>query len=450
MSDFIIFGAGDTGKNVLYFLGWSRVRCFVANIEAETEIEGKRVIPYKYIEREELENNIIVVASLNYSEEISKQLVSDNLNNYFVFSNAHYLDTQEDLPEYFVQRRHQRIQYSDILSKACISKYRKIAIYGVFRSIEYLISEIAIQGARTNIYGIVDETGEIKEGYLGVPIVTWEDAIREADCIVLSIPRYRVKHMREIEESFIKVIDLFDCCDVINSLHYPEVEKYHNIHKGRRIFLIGNGPSLRVDDLDTLKRNGEICIAFNMINKIFQETEWRPTYLGISDPILSKTRLSEMTLYDIPIFACDRWHKLEYDYNNKNIIRLHMIEQEYSPNMPKFSDDLSRGIYLGYTVMYDVGMQLAMYMGASEIVLVGVDHSFDPSKPAKENSHFTKEYFNDNEAHLIDKGSYDKSWIELAYMRAEDVSYKYGCRVLNATRGGCLDIFERVDFDSLF
>ena len=63
-----------------------------------------------------------------------------------------------------------------------------------------------------------------------------------------------------------------------NSKFGKKLSQFRNIHSGKRCFLIGNGPSLRASDLDTLHRAGEITFAFNRIYNIFDQTEWRPTY----------------------------------------------------------------------------------------------------------------------------------------------------------------------------
>ena len=39
-------------------------------------------------------------------------------------------------------------------------------------------------------------------------------------------------------------------------------------HKGERCFLIGNGPSLRISDLEALQENGEITFGCNLVIKI--------------------------------------------------------------------------------------------------------------------------------------------------------------------------------------
>ena len=44
--------------------------------------------------------------------------------------------------------------------------------------------------------------------------------------------------------------------------------KYKNKYKGKRVFLIGNGPSLIIEDLEKLKKqNGDQLITFLKIQK---------------------------------------------------------------------------------------------------------------------------------------------------------------------------------------
>ena len=63
-------------------------------------------------------------------------------------------------------------------------------------------------------------------------------------------------------------------------------------YKGQRCFVIGNGPSLTAEDLNLLK--GEVTFASNRIYKMFEQTDWRPTYYAVfdewvgSDPELPK------------------------------------------------------------------------------------------------------------------------------------------------------------------
>ena len=58
-------------------------------------------------------------------------------------------------------------------------------------------------------------------------------------------------------------------------------------------------------------------------------------------------------------------------------------------------------------------------------------------------NHFTDDYDKD----IIDQG-FQIDGVTQAYMDVERLSKKLGtCRVYNATRGGKLEVFERVNFD---
>jgi hypothetical protein len=57
-------------------------------------------------------------------------------------------------------------------------------------------------------------------------------------------------------------------------------------HRGRRGVAIGNGPSLRVEDLDRLR--GGITFASNKIFLAFDQVAWRPTFHSCSDILVAK------------------------------------------------------------------------------------------------------------------------------------------------------------------
>jgi hypothetical protein len=105
-------------------------------------------------------------------------------------------------------------------------------------------------------------------------------------------------------------------------------------------------------------------------------------------------------------------------------------------------------------------IQVAAYVGASEIYLLGVDNT-----PG--NIHRSKECYISEKSHFYEENAEDFKKImkitaltadvdtrrkncETAYKYAEDCSRSYGFRIYNATRGGVLEVFERVNFDSLF
>lgn len=57
-----------------------------------------------------------------------------------------------------------------------------------------------------------------------------------------------------------------------------QLASYKRKFAGKRCFLIGNGPSLRAEDMTRLHEAGEITFAFNRIYNIFDQTPWRPNF----------------------------------------------------------------------------------------------------------------------------------------------------------------------------
>ena len=89
-------------------------------------------------------------------------------------------------------------------------------------------------------------------------------------------------------------------------------------------------------------------------------------------------------------------------------------------------------------------MQLAAYMGVKEIYLLGVDFTYGGQEKNVEYTHF---YGTDKSGNA--SIGYVKH-VALAYQSAKEYADSHGIKIYNATRGGKLEIFERVDFDSLF
>jgi hypothetical protein len=119
-------------------------------------------------------------------------------------------------------------------------------------------------------------------------------------------------------------------------------------------------------------------------------------------------------------------------------------EKKYTSEMPPFSTDFTKSLIEGYTVTY-AAIQLAAYMGFLNIYLLGVDFDYSGDTSKGEN-HFIKSYMKEGEVFQAT----DENKALLAYQKAEQFSREHGFRIYNATRGGKLEVFERVDFDSLF
>lgn len=79
-------------------------------------------------------------------------------------------------------------------------------------------------------------------------------------------------------------------------------------HKGERCFLIGNGPSLTGEDLHLLK--DEYTFGTNMVYKIFDKTDWRPSFHCVSDTIYaSKLGIELSKMVKAPLFTTERTYR---------------------------------------------------------------------------------------------------------------------------------------------
>jgi len=114
----------------------------------------------------------------------------------------------------------------------------------------------------------------------------------------------------------------------------------------------------------------------------------------------------------------------------------HMVK----PNADNFifSDDCYDVVYDGYSITYSL-LQLAVYMGFKEIYLLGADCSY-----AKQGPH-----------HFIETGVVDPNSLIAgermirAYKVVKNYVDKNGIKIYNATRGGYLELFERVSMDDI-
>lgn len=233
-----------------------------------------------------------------------------------------------------------------------------------------------------------------------------------------------------------------------------ELARYKGKYTGQTCFLIGNGPSLRAEDLTTIHNAGIPTFGFNRIYNIFDQTPWRPTFYISQDEKMLSGCVDTVNALELPVkfipIQLKWWHGIQV----RDALYFNMQNQaDEDPRAFRFSDDASRGIYNSSTGMYTAA-QIAAYMGFSEIYLIGVDHNFRISQNNKgevivDNS--VKDYFsekyNEDKANLYIPNT-EKS--TLTYIAMKDHCDRRGIRVCNATRGGKLEVFPRVDFDSLF
>lgn len=225
-----------------------------------------------------------------------------------------------------------------------------------------------------------------------------------------------------------------------------------DIHGNRRCFIVGNGPSLAIRDLDILLEQEEISFAFNRIYHIFDKTLWRPTYYISQDhKMLSGCYrdIERMSTGKKFIPAEMKWY---YGVDMNGVDYFHIVNSEEN-DKPAFSDNIARYVVNSKTVVF-TAIQFAVYMGIKEIYLIGVDHHFHTSINSKgeivvdpnAKDYFSEDYNKDKESLYIPNTDLST----LTYIAAKEYSDAHGIKIYNSTRGGKLEVFPRVDFDSLF
>jgi hypothetical protein len=230
----------------------------------------------------------------------------------------------------------------------------------------------------------------------------------------------------------------------VQNSKFIKIKKYKDIHKGKRCFVVCNGPSLIYKDLEKLK--GEISFSMNSIIKGFNKTNWRPTYYGIQDRFAYEELQDYIYLEkdSMVLFIADMIEKRKFKIPSGAILfpfsrykhYAFLSEVKYST---KFSTNPSALVYDGYTITYSL-LQIAIYMGFKEIYLLGCDcyYSADPQKQ-----------------HFIHTERVDPDFSTLpnrmicGYKEAKKYADKHNISIYNATRGGMLDVFDRVSLDDI-
>lgn len=211
---------------------------------------------------------------------------------------------------------------------------------------------------------------------------------------------------------------------------------FRDIASGERCVIIGNGPSLNQTDLSLLK--SETTFGLNRIYLMYDKLGFTPTYHVVVNQLVIEQCAADFQRVECPLFTTAR--NAKYLRGGKNPIFLG------NRAGPLFSRDVENGIWEGATVTY-VAMQLAFYMGFREVVLVGVDHNFVSKGPAHQvvesqgadQNHFDPNYFGKGFKWQLP----DLERSEVAYRLAKAAFEADGRRIVDATVGGKLTVFDK-------
>ncbi len=208
-------------------------------------------------------------------------------------------------------------------------------------------------------------------------------------------------------------------------------KKYMN----KPILIVCNGPSLNKTRLDKINMTS---IGMNKINLLYDKTSWRPEIIVCTNGLVLKQNKDFFNKTDsllcVPVKAFYLGIK-----NRKNVFFLNLT------NEFKVNEFIENKISSGCTVTFPA-LQIAAYLRAESVNIVGLDHSFvykgkkhDIKKfQGDDVNHFSKDYF---KGHFWGVPNLSES--ERLYNLSKQYFESKNIPITDYTIGGKLKIFKK-------
>lgn len=212
-------------------------------------------------------------------------------------------------------------------------------------------------------------------------------------------------------------------------------------YQGKPLVIVGNGPSLNKVPMDKIKYP---CIGMNKIDLMYDRTTWRPEMVACINGLVIRQNKTVYNETEIPTVLPVKAKYLGI----KSRGPIFFVRET---KQTQFENDLIEGVGAGFTVTY-TALQLAYYMGANPVYLIGVDHSFNyvgksnevQKMDKQDENHFDPRYF---QGQLW--GLPDLEASEVAYHQAKVAFEADGRNVYDATIDGKLNIFDKKDIKEI-
>lgn len=231
------------------------------------------------------------------------------------------------------------------------------------------------------------------------------------------------------------------------------IEKMKNLYKGEYCFVIGNGPSLSPEILDRLA--DKYTFAVNRIAKIFDKTDWRPTfYVGVTDALNDSRHRDDILkgIHSSELAICwDRYRKLAPIDSGQSVVYVPCSHTgDLNNNQARddwWSDDIAERLDKFGVAVFSA-LQVAVYFGFETIYLIGCDGNYTPPVDGIDKSHF------DNAYRPFDViRNYDYNQLNGALLRAHEIAEKAakrrGVKIYNCSPISAITAHERIDLESV-
>jgi hypothetical protein len=253
--------------------------------------------------------------------------------------------------------------------------------------------------------------------------------------------------------------------DLIPDLLLRRNRIFKDLHKGERCFILGSGNSVLQQDLTKLK--GEIVMTQNHFHAHEHIKIVNPKYHVVVPKYQPKEydhdwvawlKSMDEKLHRETIFFMGKNTKYLVDEMSLFNGRIYYIKDGYQcALMRKAPVDITRTIMSVQTVLLQC-LAIAIYMGFSEIILLG----FDLDQVCRLSDRTKLRFYGmspitANKAEVTAEESTGASgidWINMwiiwrqCYLLKQEAE-KRGIRIINATRGGLLNMFERQNYEDI-
>lgn len=241
-------------------------------------------------------------------------------------------------------------------------------------------------------------------------------------------------------------------CDVLK-----QNRELKNIHQGKRCFILATGPSINAENLKPLKN--EFCIAvsnfylhpdFKLIDpQYYCVAPWHPPH-NIENYLKLLQEIGDSSKKCSFFFGLQEYERVS---DNKILLNYNIYYHNTGSTKLDKDVDLCKPVLIPYSVTI-MALQSAIFMGFSEIYLLGCDHySILNYSEGYANKHF---YPEEKSMLITDRSSkfkesliyYTQLWEQYELLNA--IAKNKNIKIFNATKQSLLDVFDKVDYKSLF
>lgn len=193
-------------------------------------------------------------------------------------------------------------------------------------------------------------------------------------------------------------------------------------------------------DLSILK--DEYTFGLNRIYLLFEKMGFETSYLVTTNGLVLKQFADD--LQQVKSLKLFNWlHHDLYQIDSNTVFLC-------AKPGPTITGNIVNGYYLGAGSVTNLALEAAFYMGFSEVILIGVDHTYREQgqggvpvvSKGEDRNHFSPDYF--GKGIVWQLPNYET--MEHGYRQNRRLFEKSNRIVVDATFGGELDIFPKVSF----